>query len=91
MKTKKDELIFNKDLSSIHWSELSDLKDMTTMQMVQFAFDESIWGSDFEISKEQAVKIKSLFITNYFRLESKRNEDIGKDFAKQEIKAQRII
>ena len=90
MKTKKDENIFNKDLNSIYWSDLSNLKDMTTMRLLQFAFDEAIWGSGFEISDEQAIKIKSLFITNYFRLESKRTEDIGLDFAKQEIKDQRI-
>tara|TARA_B100001248_G_scaffold261391_1_gene252432 strand:- start:405 stop:680 length:276 start_codon:yes stop_codon:yes gene_type:complete len=90
MKTKKDKNIFNKDLNSIYWSELSNLKDMTTMQLLQFAFDEAIWGSGFEISDEQAIKIKSLFITNYFKLESKRTEDIGLDFAKQEIKDQRI-
>ena len=91
-KQKEQGPVFNKDLNSISkYSGLSNLKNMTTIEMLKFAFDEAIWGSDFEITKEQAVKIKSLLITNYFELELKRNADISEDFAEQKIAFQRVI
>ena len=90
-KQKEQGPVFNKDLNSISkYSGLSNLKNMTTIEMLKFAFDEAIWGSDFEITEEQAVKIKSLLITNYFELELKRNADISEDFAEQKIKFQGV-
>ena len=91
-KQKEQGTILNKDLNSISkHSGLSNLKDMTTIEMLKFAFDEAIWGTNYEITQEQAVKIKSLLITNFFELELKRNADISKDFAEQIVINQRVM
>ena len=39
MKTKKDENIFNKDLNSIYWSDLSNLKDLE----ISFSSEDAIF------------------------------------------------
>ena len=62
-----DERCLNKELNYL-WYELGNLKDATTMQILEWAFEHAMGVAGRDISEEQSLVLKNTFIANYLSI-----------------------